>query len=324
MKKAILSLTSFVLLAFSLSLRADTVRTTVTVGDNPLGVAVNPVTNRVYVGVNSTRQTVVLDGSTQKIIGTINAPGFLVAVNPVTNRIYAAGCLPAVADSCNLAVVDGRNNKVIANVPINSGSSIGLQGIAVNPVTNRIYLADADNGQYIVIDGRTNTIIAQVPVSSQPGGLSVDPKTNHLFVAGAGFPGEVEVFDAATNAEIATIPESFGVVNVATDFRINRAFVTVATTASVSVIDTTVNQEITEVPTGQFPNGIDVNLLNDRVYVVNSSSLSVTIIDGKTNQVLQTLPIPAVFPANVAVNPVTGFSYITDNASNQVIVLTEN
>jgi YVTN family beta-propeller protein len=322
MKKAILSLTSFVLLACSLSLRADSVLTTVIVGNEPGGVAVNPVTNKVYVGVLSTGQVLVLDGRTQKITARIAAQGFLLAANPVTNRIYAASCNPAVP-SCNVAVINGRNNKVIANVPINSGSEIGIQGLTVNPVNNRIYVSDADNAQYIVIDGNTNSIIAQVPVFNQPAGLAVDPKTNHLFVAAAGFPGEVLVFDGATNTQIAAIPESFGVENVADNFRLNRAYATVTTTNDVSVIDTTANVEVTEVPTEQFPNGIDVNLLNNRVYVVNSNSASVTIINGNTNQVLQTLPIPATFARNIAVNPVTGFSYITDSSSDQVIVLTE-
>ena len=323
MRKVISSLAVFVLFTFCLQLRADSILTTVNLGGTANGIAVNPITNKVYVGISSPNQIVVLNGRTQKITARINAAGSFLAANPVTNRVYATSCNPEIP-SCNVAVIDGRNDMVIANIPINSGSFIGIQGITVNPITNRIYVSDADNGLYIAIDGSTNTILAQVPVFNQPGGLAVDPKTNHLFVTGAGFPGEVLVFDGATNAQIASIPESFGVANVATNFRLNRAYATIATTASLSVIDGATNQEVTEVPTGQFPNGLDVNLLTDRVYVVNSNGPSVTIIDGKTNLVLQTISIPAVFPANVAVNPVTGFSYITDNDSAQLFVLTAN
>jgi YVTN family beta-propeller protein len=245
-----------------------------------------------------------------------------VAVNPVTNRIYASACNPV--DLCNIAVVDGKTDTLIAKIPIASGSFIGIQGLAVNPVTNRIYASDADNGQYVVIDGKSNTIITQVPVFNQPGGLAVDPKTNHLFVVGAGFPGEVLVFDGATNAQIAAIPESFGVNNVATNFRLNRAYVTVGTTASISVIDGATNTEVTEVPAGAFANGVDVNLLNNKVYVVNSNGPSVTIIDGNTNQVIQTVPITAGFPIGVAVDPVNGRSYVSDFDSGNVIVLQPN
>ena len=45
-----------------------------------------------------------------------------------------------------------------------------MQGLTVNPVTDRVYASDADNAQYIVIDGKTNTVITQVSVFTQPPG----------------------------------------------------------------------------------------------------------------------------------------------------------
>ena len=98
---------------------------------------------------------------------------------------------------------------MITDIPIASGSSIGLQGLAVNPVTNRIYASDADNGQYIVIDGQSNTVIAQVPVASQPGGIAANPKTDRIYVVGTGFPGLIMVFDGATNTQVASIHRKF-------------------------------------------------------------------------------------------------------------------
>jgi YVTN family beta-propeller protein len=322
MKKVISSLAVFTLFTFCLQLRADSVLTTIHAGGGLTGIAVNPLTDKIYVADNNVGSLVVIDGKTQKVKTTIDigVNTIAVAVNLRTNRIYASACNPV--DLCNIAVVDGKTDTLITKIPIASGSSIGIQGLAVNAVTNRIYASDADNAQYVVIDGKTNTVLAQVPVFNQPGGLAVDPKTNHLFVVGAGFPGEVLVFDGATNAQIAAIPESFGVNNVATNFRLNRAYATVG--ASVSVLDGATNTEVTEVPAGAFANGVDVNLLNNKVYVANSSSQTVTIIDGKTDQVLQTLPIPAGFPIGVAVDPVNGRSYISDNVSGNVIVLQPN
>jgi YVTN family beta-propeller protein len=319
MKKVISSLAAFALLTFCLQLRADSVLTSIAAGNELTGIAVNPVTNKIYVAVDAAGQLAVIDGKTNKVTTTLTIGSFAiaVAVNPVTNRVYASSCNST--DLCHISVIDGRNDTLITKIPVASGSFIGIQGMAVNPITNRIYASDADNGQYIVIDGKTNTIITQVPVFTQPGGMAVDPKTNHLFVVGAGFPGQVQVFDGDTNAQIAVIPEAFGSVNVATNFRLDRAYVTVNST--VSVIDGATNTEVAEVPAGTFANGVDVNLLNSKVYVVNSASQNVTIIEGKTNHVLQTLPIPAVSPNSVAVNPVNGRAYISDFNSGGVIVL---
>ena len=321
MKKATVSLASLVLSIFALSLqlRADSVLTTIPVGNGATGIAANPKTNKIYVGGSG--QVVVIDGKTQQVTDRITIDtginASFVAVNALTNRIYASACN---SGACKIAVIDGRNDKVITDIPIASGDAIGLQGLAVNPVTNRIYASDADNQQYIAIDGQTNTIITQVFVDSQPGGIAVNPKTNRIYIAGTGFPALIMVFDGTTNTEVASIQEDFGLENVAVNFRLDRAYVT--DQDKVIVVDGATNQEAARVPAGPFANGVDVNLLNNKVYVANSNGASVTIIDGNTNQVLQTLPVPDNFPSAVAVDLANGFTYVA--GSNQAIVLQPN
>ena len=40
--------------------------------------------------------------------------------------------------------------------------------MAVNPTTNRIYVANYDSNNVSVIDGASNTVVATVAVGSQP------------------------------------------------------------------------------------------------------------------------------------------------------------
>jgi YVTN family beta-propeller protein len=318
MKKATVSLASLVLSIFALSLqlRADSVLTTINVGGFPTGVAANPATNKVYVGAG--QNLVVIDGKTQQVTTRIAGTGIgFVGVNLLANRIYASSCSQS---ACSVVVVDGQTDKVIADVPVFGQNSIGVQGLAVDSVTDRIYVSAADNQQLIVIDGKTNTVIAQVLVPSQPGGISVNPKTNRIYVAGTGFPGLIMVLDGATNTLIANIPEDFGVSNTAVNFLLNRAYVTDSDT--VIVVNGATNQEMTRVAAGPFSTFIDVNQLNSKVYVVNAGNGSVSIIDGKTNQVVQTLPIPgAGFLDGIAVNLANGFTYVTDTTTGEVTVL---
>jgi YVTN family beta-propeller protein len=322
MKKAILCLVLSIF-ALSLQLRADSVLTTITIGNGTGGIAANPRTNKIYVGASG--QVVVINGKTQQVTDRINGGGGLVAVNVLTNRIYSSRCEFNTA-SCNIAVINGNNDKVVANIPIASGSFIGLQGLAVNPVTNLVYASDADNQQYIVIDGKTNTIITQVPTFTQPSGIAVNPKTNRIYVGGGGFPGFVIVYDGSSNAELARITENSSVQGVATNFILDRAYAGVQESQGPNflVVVDGANQQIAEVPTGQFANGVDVNLANNKIYVADSVDATMTIIDGNTNQVLQTLPVPAAFAANVGVNSATGLTYVTDGASDKVIVLQPN
>jgi YVTN family beta-propeller protein len=71
--------------------------------------------------------------------------------------------------------------------------------VAVNPSTNRIYVANSEpNGIVTVIDGATDTISA-VQVGMNPDGIAVNPVTNKIYVANAD-SDSVTVIDGATNA----------------------------------------------------------------------------------------------------------------------------
>jgi YVTN family beta-propeller protein len=328
MKKFAFNLAAFALLTFSLSLRADSVLTTISLGNGgSTGIAANPATNKIYVAIdNQDRpELLVIDGKTQQVIKRIATAPFAiaVAVNPLTNRIYASGCGPA---SCDIFVIDGKTDTLLTKVPVASGSFLGIQGLAVNPVTNRIYASDADNNQYIVIDGKTNTIITQVSIFIQPSGIAANPKTNRIYIGNGGFPGSILVYDGASNAQAANIPldPSSSVGGVATNFRLDRAYAAVQGPNVLAVVDGATNQVIAEPPVGELPQGVDVNLTNNKIYVANSRAASVTIIDGNTNQVLQTLPVPSGFPTALAVNQANGLTYVSDFGSDKVVVLQPN
>ena len=67
----------------------------------------------------------------------------------------------------------------------------------MNPVTNKIYVANHDSGNVTVIDGATNATTT-VPVGTGPYAVAVNPVTNKIYVANAN-SGNVTVIDGATN-----------------------------------------------------------------------------------------------------------------------------
>src|SRR5262249_32419822 len=106
----------------------------------PNEVAVNPITNKIYVANGTTDNITVIHGRKDALIGTIADPkasgAARVAVNSVTNRIYVSNTL-----SENMTVIDGSNDTVLTTIPVGHGPS----AIAVNPVTNKIYVANSGN-----------------------------------------------------------------------------------------------------------------------------------------------------------------------------------
>ena len=69
--------------------------------------------------------------------------------------------------------------------------------VAVNPVTNKTYIANRFSANVTVIDGATNTT-ATVPTGITPNAVAVNPVTNKIYVAT--FSSTVTVIDGADNS----------------------------------------------------------------------------------------------------------------------------
>ncbi len=100
---------------------------------NPWGVAVNAKTNTVYVA-NSGGWLSVIKGSTNTVTKKILIPGAqYVAVDGATNTIYVVQGFGGSV----VWVINGATNQLTTTITV--GSNLG--GVAVNPLTNTIYVA---------------------------------------------------------------------------------------------------------------------------------------------------------------------------------------
>lgn len=108
---------------------SNNITTTITVGDYPLGVGVNPTTNRIYVANGDSYNVSVIDGNTKSIIATVGVGElpYGVGVDYLTNGIYVAN-----RSSGNVSVISGNRNTVIAN--INVGGAANPNAVGVNPL----------------------------------------------------------------------------------------------------------------------------------------------------------------------------------------------
>jgi DNA-binding beta-propeller fold protein YncE len=111
------------------------------------------------------------------------------AVNPVTNKIYVVntcgtGCQGDTSPIGTVTVVDGAT-LTTATVAVDRGP----RGIAVNPVTNKVYIANycgsdpncGSIGTVTVIDGITNNTLS-VNVGYNPVSIAVNTATNKIYV----------------------------------------------------------------------------------------------------------------------------------------------
>jgi YVTN family beta-propeller protein len=267
---------------------------TVTTGTNPHGAAVNPQTNKIYVGNLNSNTVTVIDGATNNT-ATVAVGQFPneVAVNPATNKIYVTN-LCGTDHSCysrgTVTVIDGATNNTTT-------VSVGYYpyGLAVDSVTNKIYVANRTcwvtpcsySGTVTVIDGATNNT-ATVNVGVFPDWVRINSVTNKIYVANV----------------------------CGTDL-------TCRSLSTVTVIDGTNNNTAT-VNVGAFPYRLGVNAITNKIYVPNNcgndptckSMGTVTVIDGATNNT-STVNVEA-FPYDAEVDPLSNKIYVSNDCGNDL------
>jgi YVTN family beta-propeller protein len=131
-------------------------------------------------------------------------------------------------------------------------------GIALNPVTNRVYVANVGSSNVTVIYATANSIITNIPVSPQPAAIAVNPVTNRIFVY-TEVDDLVSVIDGATNAVMATIPMGDDGDDAA------------------------------------YPKDMVVNSVTNRVYLSDHDTAGaplMRVIDGNSNALVASVPLP--------------------------------
>jgi YVTN family beta-propeller protein len=308
--------------ACSLPSNAQTLVTDIPISGFPYGVAVNPSLNRIYVALNSqsTAAVVVIDGATNTVIDTIPTPrgAAELAVNVATARVYSGGC---TSTSCSVTVIDGNTNAVLGSIPINASPGIGVQGIAVNPVTNTIYVSDDNDVKVDVIDGYSNKIVTSVSFAgAQPLGIAVDFGTNQYAVAIDG--PYVYIVSGATNKIVKRLTVGSFATNIAINSFTSQAYVTNETFApsTVSVVNLRNYQIEASIPVGNNPFGVCVDLYTNLAFVTNTQDGTVAMVNGNTNTKTGSVNAQSFL---VDVNPVTRLLYATDNIDSVVHVISE-
>jgi YVTN family beta-propeller protein len=291
----------------------------------------------------------------QQVIATIpvGSRPYTEAINPVTNKIYIANaCGNDFGTTCaypfspgTVTVVDGTTlNTQLVNV------GYLPYGVAVNPVTNKIYIANqcgddsacAGNGTVTVIDGAT-LATTTVTVESNPYGVAVNSVTNKIYaVNGCGtdlscltYSGTVSVIDGVSNTVTATVTvgssPDFPVVNSLT----NKIYVGNScgndpacaqpySPGTLTVIDGATNNP-TSVNVGFYPYAVDVNTVTNKIYVANQcgddaycgSTATMTVIDGASLATTD-VAIGGYYPYAIAVNSATNKIYVPTECYSDV------
>lgn len=240
--------------------------TTINVGQDQLsGIAINPITRKLYV-LDYLTGLYVIDLTSNAVAGQFAITnGYGVAYNPITNRVYSLDSLG------NVWVNDGTTGALIHQIELPDYDNSASSTITVNPATNRIYIPkETAPGQLFVVDGGTNEVTT-VPLQGDYSYFAgVDALRNIVYVSDQ--QGQVDVLDGRTNKEITLIsgiglqPEALSVDPLTRKIYLSNA------DSTVEVIDGTTNTlTSTVIPVGTNPDFSTIDLVHGLLYVGNTA-----------------------------------------------------
>lgn len=148
----------------------------------PENIAINPVTNMVY--VSSTDKICIIDGETNLVKGclgdgTSRSRG-AVEIDVTTNTLYTT-CFGTNI----LTVIDATNGSTLAKVEVGKEP----RGISIDTVSKKIYVANSGSNSISVVDEQSNKVVDTFKIESgsaaagkMPEFLVADPFTKQLYV----------------------------------------------------------------------------------------------------------------------------------------------
>ena len=303
-------------------------------GSFPIGIDINPITNKLYVANQFSNTISVIDiekSIVEKNIDVGNSP-YDVDVNPFSNRIYSSN-----RDSNSISVIDGFTNNELTAIPVGKSPL----GIGINLATSWIYVANFNSGTITVIDAIDNHIIKSLKFATLPYDIVINPHTNKVYVTDLG-KNSVLVLDGSNNTLISTIPVGSKPSALAINTQTNTIYVSNFLNNSVSVINGTSNKLETNIKVKDNPVGIAVNPRTNKIYVNNLVDNSVSVINGETNKVIENIslepaiiasginnpfiniPLKVTFPliaSKITVDPVSNFTYVTNTRTNGIMTI---
>ncbi len=280
---------------------------TVTAGAFPVGIAVNPVTNMIYVVCINSQNLLVIDGATDKVVATLSVGTnpVAVAVNPATNKVYVADGVGEDSSagvslgSPNLMVVNGATNTVVSQVSLPGLDPVGL---AINTKTNTVYIATEVG--LSVVNGANDTVTANLGSTSTDAtdpnfygafDVAVDESINTVYVANESTTNGLTVINGATNTVTESIPL----------YLLNASGVSVGSPARMLAVNPTTHMVYITMETED---------MTQNKYVFS-------VFNGATSTVLGTVGLDSR-AMGIAVSPVTGLVYTVESQEVGVINVT--
>lgn len=252
-----------------ISTATNEVTSTIKVGKEPRGIAVNPMSPTAYVTNFADDTLSVIDTTTATVIDTIPLAESTVrkgpqgiAVSPDGAKIYVVN-----GHANSVSVVDPLTRAIIANIPV----GLRPQDIALTQDGTRALVTNFGSDSVSVINTQTDSVIETITVGKGPDGIATSPLSGSTRAYVAHFAesgGTTFALDTSTNMKVGdALILSFQPTKVAFAPDGKRVYISNFLGDIVSVIDPAANTVLSSLSVADHPEGIAITPNGKRIYV---------------------------------------------------------
>ncbi len=302
---------------------SDTVIASITVGNAPVAVGVNPFSHRIYVANYYGNSVSVIDGTSDVVTSTVDTGSWSIPIAVVANPV-ASPARAYVAEfwSNEVTVIDETSNAASATITSNGVHAGGPRALALDPsgTTPKLYVADYGAANVSVFNAETYAPITTIAVGSKPRALGIFssvPRTR-IYVANKD-SNTVSIIDGSSDTVTATVSVGVKPKAIAVDTTTGYAYVTCEDSDAVYVIDDSDTVTAT-VSVGDKPIGIAVDEANGRVFVGNYNDGTVNVIRTSDFSVISTLTV-GTKPWGIVFDAGDSKAFVTNYGSGSVSII---
>ena len=277
----------------NIDIGTNTVYATISVGSNPIALAVTPDGSKVYVCNYNDNTVSVINTVANSVIATISLSATSPSYHPSAVAITSNGSYAYICNTNNdtspyhgyVYVIDTSTQSVVQTIEVESEPS----AIEFTPDGAKAYVCDLGNASVSSINTSTYAV-THIGVGQNPSALAITPDSSKVYVCNSN-DNTVSVINTSTNTVSATISGASFPYAVAITPDGTAAFVGNYGSNSVSVINTLTNTVSYTVSVGLQPISIAIIADSSEAYVSDYGGSSVSVINNQTQSVEATISV---------------------------------
>jgi YVTN family beta-propeller protein len=285
------------------------------VGDQPVAVAINAVTNQAFVANKGSKDVAVIDLQTRTVISKYLIGGIPegIAVNPKTNTVVVVG-LEGMA-----YVIDQGAGRIDTSIPTGKAPS----RVAIDVQSNTALVTNFSGSNMVVIDLGQRKIVKTIKLKNGPLGIAVLEGKRRAIVA-----CQYDMLILSVNLEKNEVEKNLLVGRYISEAAVNNSTGMVAVTnpsgnGMVSVYDPATNSLAATIPVGTGPLNIDIYAKRNLAVLSEYNAGTVSLVDLSTSAVLRTITV-GKWPFGIAVHQEKGLIVVANRLDGTVSFLDIN